>query len=159
MIRILDGLYLGHREDARDLAGLTRAGITHVVNCAHELPNYHEGSFDYLALGLHDPDPRMIHCFDRAWAFIDLARRANGGVLVHCFAAVSRSPAIVLSYLCHLGDPLEEAAARLGALVWTDPDLLFLRQLMDRLGEGYTEERLLRVSLALAGRGGAGPTG
>jgi hypothetical protein len=152
MIQILDGLFLGHREDARDLLKLREAGITHVVNCAYELPNYHEGSLQYLALKLHDPDPRMIHCFDEAWAFIDAARKSNGGVLIHCFAAVSRSPAVVLSYLCHLGATLEEAAGRLGALVWTDPDLLFLRQLMDHIGEEYTADRLLRVSCSLAGR-------
>jgi protein-tyrosine phosphatase len=152
MIQILDGLHLGNREDARDLLKLREAGVTHVVNCAYELPNYHEGSLEYLALKLHDPDPRMIHCFDQAWAFIDAARKANGGVLVHCFAAVSRSPAIVLSYLCHLGGTVQAAADRLGAAVWTDPDLLFLRQLMDHIGEEYTAEKLLRVSCSLAGR-------
>lgn len=152
MIQILDGLYLGNREDARDLAKLREAGVTHVVNCAYELPNYHEGSLEYLALMLHDPDPRMIACFDAARAFIDAARKNNGGVLVHCFAAVSRSPAVVLSYLCHLGDTVQVAADRLGAVVWTDPDLLFLRQLMDHLGEEYTAERLLRVSNTLVGR-------
>lgn len=152
MIRVLDGLYLGNIEDARDLPRLAEAGVTHVVNCAHELPNYHEGCLQYLALGLHDPDPRMIDCFDAAWRFIDEGRAKNGGVLVHCFAAVSRSPAVVLSYLCHLGTTLEEAAERLGALVWTDPDLLFLRQLMNRLGEEYAAERLVRLSCTLVGR-------
>ncbi|MFO0846259.1 MAG: dual specificity protein phosphatase [Gemmataceae bacterium] len=152
MIRVLDGLYLGNREDARDLRRLTEAGVTHVVNCAHELPNYHEGRFHYLALQLRDPDPGMIDCFDHAWRFIDEGRAQKGAVLVHCVAAVSRSPAVVLSYLCHLGATLEEAAGRLGGVVWTDPDLLFLRQLMDRLGEEYNAERLLRLSCTLVGR-------
>lgn len=152
MIRIVEGLYLGNREAARDLRRLREAGITHVVNCSTELPNYHEGCFEYLALDLTDPDPTMHAQIGPACAFIDAARRRRGRVLVHCFAGVSRSPSVVLAYLCHLGDTLEEAADRLGAVVWTDPDLLFLRQVAEHFGEETDSERLLRLSCTLLGR-------
>src|SRR5260221_134546 len=118
MRQILEGLYLGGMEAARDLPQLRAAGITHIVNCAEELPNYHESEFTYLTLKLADPDPRMHRHFRSVCAFIDEGRR-TGGVLVHCFAAVSRSPSIVLTYLCHQGDTLEAAARRLSAIVWT----------------------------------------
>jgi hypothetical protein len=73
-------------------------------------------------------------------------------VLVHCFAAVSRSPAIVLTYLCHQGATLEDAARQLGAIVWTNPDWLFLRQLARHLGEEVGERELQRWSTILLGR-------
>jgi hypothetical protein len=152
MIEIVEGLYLGNREAARDLRRLRQAGITHIVNCAVELPNYHEGQFVYLPLGLSDPDPELNTYLPSVFSFIDDARRAGGRVLVHCFAAISRSPSVVLAYLCHLGDPLEEAARKLGAVVWCDPDVLHLEQLARHLGLGYAEPDLVRLSYVLQGR-------
>jgi protein-tyrosine phosphatase len=151
MIAIFDNLYLGDREAARDLRRLKEAGITHIVNCASELPNYHEGEFIYLPLMLFDPDPEYYLHLTAVCAFIDAAR-ARGKVLVHCFASISRSPAIVLAYLCHLGDPLPHAAARLAKLVWTAPDRIFLEQLAEHLGEEWTEESLREVEYTLQGR-------
>ncbi|MFO0928407.1 MAG: dual specificity protein phosphatase [Gemmataceae bacterium] len=139
MIRVLDGLYLGDDDAARNRTRLRQHGVTHVVNCAIELPNYHEEDFLYLALRLYDPDPQFHRHLVRACAFIDRARRDNGGVLVHCYAAISRSPSVVLAYLCHQGLTLERAAATLGARVWTDPDRVHLDQLA-RLHGGPADE-------------------
>jgi hypothetical protein len=151
MIQILEGLYLGNREAARDLRRLREAGITHVVNCADELPNYHDDHLVYLALRLRDPDPNLGRHLARACAFIDQARK-DGRVLVHCYAAVSRSPTVVLGYLCHLGHSLEQAARLLGQTAWTDPDLLFLRQLAEHRGETWADRELERLSYLLQGR-------
>ena len=152
MIRVVEGLYLGNREDARDLDRLEAAGVTHVVNCAIELPNYHHGTLTYLALGLHDPDPAFRDQIERVCAFIDAARKEGEGVLVHCFAGISRSPSMILAYLCHLGDPLEAAAEKLGQRAWTDPDTLFLKQIAEHCGEAVTDEKLQRVAFVLTGR-------
>lgn len=151
MVEIMERLYLGNREDARDLGLLERTGITHVVNCTDELPNYHDGALAYLALKLRDPDPRFHQHIERTCAFIEEGRK-GGGVLVHCFAAISRSPSMVLAYLCSQGENLESAARRLGGIVWTDPDLLFLRQLADHLGEPVSSQELERLSSILMGR-------
>ena len=159
MRRIVEGLYLGNREDARDLGRLERAGVTHVVNCAEELPNYHEGTLTYLALGLRDPDPAFRGCIERTCAFIDGARAEGKGVLVHCFAGISRSPSMVLAYLCHLGDSLEQAVKRLGAAAWTDPDVLFLKQLAEHEGTAVTDRELMQMSFVLTGRKWPGDAG
>src|SRR5262245_30065364 len=151
MRQVLEGLYLGSVESARDLTRLRASGITHVVNCAEELPNYHEDAFTYLALRLADPDPRMHQHFEPACAFIDEGRQ-RGRVLVHCFAAISRSPTIVLAYLCHRGDTLEGAARRLAAVTWTNPDWLFLRQLARHRDEAVGERELTRWTNILLGR-------
>ena len=102
----------------RQLASAAQAGITHIVNCTDELPNYHEDQFVYLAMKMFDPDPCFTNTFPDVCRFIDDGRR-QGKVLVHCFASISRSPAVVLTYLCHLGDPLRRAAERLAGIVWT----------------------------------------
>src|SRR3954452_7994567 len=109
MVEILPGLFLGDRESARNKDLLIEKGVTHIVNCTEELPCYFEGEFVYKVLRLRDPDPTFHTRLNDVCAFIDVARRI-GGALVHCFAAVSRSPAIVLTYLCHKGDSLEGAA-------------------------------------------------
>ncbi|MFO0877660.1 MAG: dual specificity protein phosphatase [Gemmataceae bacterium] len=152
MIEIVDGLYLGNREAARDLRRLRVGGITHIVNCAEELPNYFEGQFNYLALRLLDPDPQLAERLPEALRFIDEARRERGKVLVHCYAAVSRSPSVMLAYLCHVGRTLEEAAAHLGNVVWSDPDWLFLRQIAQHHDETCDEPRLQCLSELLQGR-------
>lgn len=152
MIAVLEGLYLGGREDARDLRALREEGITHVLNCAVELPNYHEKHLTYLNLRLTDPDVNFRARLPEARGFLDEARR-RGSVLVHCFAGVSRSPAIVLAYLCHRELlTLEQAARQLSEVVWTAPDELFLKQLADDLGEPLDTARLNRLMRILMAR-------
>ena len=151
MIQIMENLYLGSREDALDHGRLVATDITHIVNCAHELPNYHEGLFLYHAMEMTDPDPNFHERIGAACTFIDEGR-ATGKVLVHCFAAVSRSPSTILAYLCHKGDTLEEAARRLAAVAWTYPDVTFLKQLVRLQALEYRIEQYERLSDILVGR-------
>jgi hypothetical protein len=150
MVEIVPGLFLGNRESAFDRERLRAAGITHVVNCAAELPCYFEGEFIYQALGLYDPDPGLIVCLPDACAFIDDARR-SGKVLVHCVASISRSPAVILAYLCHLGDDLEGAARKFGRVVQTAPDRLFLHQIAEHRGHALSDAALKRLERLLIG--------
>jgi protein-tyrosine phosphatase len=152
MRAILERLYLGGREEARDLRQLQQHGITHVVNCAIEVPNYHPQMFTYLRMNIHDPDPTFYRHLGTVRTFID-AGRAAGGVLVHCYAGISRSPATLLGYLTYAERlNLEQAARHLGSLAWTAPDNLFLVQLSESLGEPMDPEQLERLSLILLGR-------
>ena len=127
---VWDSLFLGDVDDAADLDPLKQQGITHIVNCARELTCYFPNDFEYLALGLKDPDPAFIDCVDSACRFIDVGRQA-GNVLVHCIAAASRSPSVVLAYFCHLGYSLEAAIELLDGHVLTNPDPLFMEQLLE----------------------------
>ena len=56
MTPILEGLYLGAREDARDLHLLQQQGVTHVLNCALEVPNFHPRELCYYRMDIRDPD-------------------------------------------------------------------------------------------------------
>ena len=155
MWQVLPGLFLGDREDSRDRANLLRHGVTHVVNCAAELPCCHPDAFAYLALGLRDPDSAFAARAREAMGFIDRGRAA-GGVLVHCTAGVSRSAAVVLRYLCHLGRPLDRACAELSAAVLTGVDESFLRQIGEELGVALSKAEIRAMSMTLAGRGEGG---
>jgi len=152
MIPVIDKLFLGNREMAKDARRLKQKGITHVVNCAEELPDYHPKEFRYLSLKMKDPDPRLATHLVAAAAFIDEGR-AEGGVLVHCFAGVSRSPAVILAYLCHHhAEALPVAAKRLASAVWTNPDLAFLAQIAAHLNTPMSSSELEAVSRLLCGR-------
>jgi protein-tyrosine phosphatase len=132
---ILDSLYLGNKRDAADFDLLKQHGITHIVNCALELPDYFPFDFEYLALRLHDPDPDFIEVIEYACQFID-AGRQKGNVLVHCAAAVSRSPSVILSYFCYLGYSLDTAWSFLNQIVITAPDPIFINQLRRFFNKG-----------------------
>jgi hypothetical protein len=147
----MPSLFLGDVQDARDLPALKGAGITHIVNCASELPCYFGEDFVYLALRLRDPDARLGTQIEKACEFIDGGRDA-GRVLVHCIRAGSRSPAVVLAYLCHAGYPLHLAAQQLGSVVSTRPDEAFLRQLADHLGLRLSNAEFEDLSIRLLGQ-------
>ena len=127
---VWDSLFLGGHKDASSLEVLKESGITYILNCARELPCYFPDDFRYLELGLRDPDPAFAKCIESACEFIDIGRRM-GNVLVHCAAAVSRSPAMILAYFCHLGYSPSAAYRLLGQSVPTNPAPLFLEQLME----------------------------
>jgi len=156
MTPILEGLYLGAQEDARDLHLLRQQRITHVLNCAVEVPNFHPRVFTYHRMDIRDPDPTFYRHLGTTRLFID-AGRAAGGVLVHCFAGISRSPATILGYLVYSERwTLEQAARHLASKAWTAPDTVFLAQLAESLGEPLDAAKLDRLAMILLGRAPGG---
>ena len=151
MWEVLPDLFLGDRGDAADRDRLRRRGITHIVNCSKELPCYFEADFRYLWLRLEDPDPRFSAKMPEFCAFIDEGRRA-GRVMVHCTGGVSRSPAVILAYLCSLEGSLGRATERLSRAVQTGIDDDFLHQLAQGRGEVLSREEVKTLQQKLLGR-------
>jgi protein-tyrosine phosphatase len=89
---IAPGLLLGSKLAAEDLARLRDHGVTHVLNAAREIPNYHEGqpqdggpALTYLHLSLNDDAEDDIEAeFVTCNAWIKRARENGGVVFVHC---------------------------------------------------------------------------
>jgi hypothetical protein len=141
MWMILRNLYLGDRRDAYDKPFLHDLGITHIVNCAWEVPCWYRRSFKYLQLRLTDPDPEFQDHIARVCKFIHRGRK-QGAVLVHCVAGLSRSPSMIVAYLCSRGKTVDEALRLLRRGVGEDdgsfiePHASFLEQIED-----YFEER------------------
>jgi protein-tyrosine phosphatase len=135
MWRILPNLYLGDEQDACNRALLERCGVTHILNCAAEVPCAFRGGFRYLHLELTDPDPAFADHIAEICRFIRAGRR-KGAVLVHCRMGMSRSPAAILAYLCRRGLTLGRAIRVLQRGVreegdFTEPHEAFLEQLRD----------------------------
>ena len=107
MSEIRDGLFLGSWRDAADSALLKQHGITHVLNVAKEVPSsiteleaIESSDFTHKTIPLMDCHSEDIaKHFSDAYQFISEARAASLRVLVHCRRGISRSPAIVVSYL------------------------------------------------------------
>lgn len=131
MWNVYDRLFLATDDHAADIVALETNHVTHIVNCGKELPNHFPSRFTYLRLDLNDPDARMTNCFASTFAFIDNALKENGNVLIHCQSAISRSPSIVLGYMCHCGASVSASVQHLASVVPTRPNEIFLKQLAD----------------------------
>jgi hypothetical protein len=99
MDEIVDRLFLGDEDDARNGARLKEKGIRAVINCTTRVENYLERQgIAYLRLMLEE-------CSHVTPAIAELVRefvqehRPKHGVLVHCAEGVQRSPAIVILIL------------------------------------------------------------
>lgn len=126
-------LYLGPVSATSNSGFLEREGITHILSIGRS-PNARDPSIQYERLGLLDSQDADIRpVVDKACAFIDSVLASNGKVLVHCSAAISRSPAIVAAYLIKrlgmtLAGSLEKLVEARGAVA---PNQGFLSQLAD----------------------------
>lgn len=105
MSKIFDQLYLGSKFEASDEDWLSSHHITHIVNCAIELPSYFPGKYSYLNLKLDDiPTQSLYHVLEKSFNFILEAIGRGGVVFVHCAAGVSRSASIVIYFIMKTKD-------------------------------------------------------
>lgn len=101
--RVMENLYLGGREAAEDLQGLTQQGIRAVVCCNRELEypssKFHSG-LEYLRVDVEDVGREPLGLFfPEATEFIHSQISQGRQVLIHCKAGVSRSASVTLAYL------------------------------------------------------------
>lgn len=87
--------------EASDINWLKKHRITHIVNCAFELPEYHrDAGIKYISLKLNDiPNQPIYHTLEPSHSFIKSAASKRGKILVHCAAGISRSASIVIYHL------------------------------------------------------------
>jgi protein-tyrosine phosphatase len=157
-------LYLAPASAASSLEFLQRHEITVVISIGKTPSRKHTSietdhgpqSITYHRLGLEDREDADIRkCVDSACVILEEASAARKRVLVHCSAAISRSPAIVAGYLIRCrGFGLEGA---LGVLKEARPVVSPNRGFMEQLraleaevsgasgrgeGEGEGEDRV-----------------
>lgn len=109
MIQVLRNLYLGDVDDA------ARAGGLVVINVTDDVPFAQPRRKESLRVGVVDSNEpavqkHMLRALPMVCRRIDAALAENKVVLVHCYAAVSRSCSLVAAYLMHRFDiPMDKA--------------------------------------------------
>uniref|UniRef100_A0AAV2LHX6 Dual specificity protein phosphatase n=1 Tax=Knipowitschia caucasica TaxID=637954 RepID=A0AAV2LHX6_KNICA len=105
--QVWPGLYLSNARVAKDKALLQDLGVTHIVNAAHGTgrvdtgPGYY-GDTGVVYLGVEADDRKDFDIsvfFTETAEFIHSALSQKGVVLVHCARGISRSAALVVSFL------------------------------------------------------------
>lgn len=97
---ISHNIVLGGRDEAANEVLLASFGITHILNVAKQIPNYHENDFIYENVSILDsPEVELKPCIGVAMVFMKNAECLNGRVFVHCIAGVSRSVSIIIIHL------------------------------------------------------------
>lgn len=111
MSHILRNVWLGSIQEARNEGWLKSRGITHIVNCAKEIPNYFPHSFDYLRLDMNDVTNQPLGGnVEKACEYITDVVDGGGIVFVHCYAGISRSVSVVCYTMMKVnGSSLEES--------------------------------------------------
>ncbi|GAB4843457.1 Dual specificity protein phosphatase 1 [Ancistrocladus abbreviatus] len=98
--QIEEGLFLGSLGAANNKRVLKSLNITHILTVARMISPAYPHDFEYKIIDVLDQeDTDLAKHFDECFDFIDEAKRAGGGVLVHCFVGKSRSVTIVVAYL------------------------------------------------------------
>ena len=104
--RVADDMLLGSARHAADMDSLRRQGVCAVLNCAPQAcdnleEEYSADGIHYLEIEAEDFDqyPLLeIHLSD-ASQFVEDQRAAGRVTLVHCFAGINRSAALVVAIL------------------------------------------------------------
>ncbi len=91
-------IYVGNQTAARDAQLLKNHGITHIVNCTDNMPQYHEHdpAFTYSRFNIsfwpsRATDAQLLEFVHTCFDFVDAALKTGGSVLVHCLAGAHRA--------------------------------------------------------------------
>lgn len=110
--RILSFLYLGSHRDAMSQDIIQVNDISYVLNVSTTCPQppfIQEGHFFRIPVN-DNYSAKMMPFFEEAFQFLDKVREANGCVLVHCLAGISRSPTLAIAYVMkHLNMSSDDA--------------------------------------------------
>jgi protein-tyrosine phosphatase len=112
--RFRSSIYLGSKEDAKNLDVLQKRRISHILNVTPSkldvkggVPNYFEKKqqqqFTYLRIPIFDDatSVKQLQTQELATTIVDFIHRGlyHGNVLVHCHYGISRSTTCVALYL------------------------------------------------------------
>jgi atypical dual specificity phosphatase len=98
MSEITDQIWVGNYGDACNETFLSERKITHIINCANELqssifrPGYKIQVVDDVA------DAKTKKYFLEAASVLDRWVREGNKIMVHCYAGMSRSVSVVITY-------------------------------------------------------------
>lgn len=97
-------LLLGGWNEAKSLSWLKQHKVTHILNCAREIPALYPSDFVYLNLLLDDvPEQDIAPALETSQLFVQWAYESSPSsvVFVHCMMGISRSSSMVINHLLH----------------------------------------------------------
>lgn len=98
--KVLSFLYLGSLRTAQTPLVYRDLDIGFILSAGRNMTVHVESGMRHLVLPIDDhPGEKLRPIFDMAFNFIDDAREEGKGVLLHCFAGLSRSVTIAVAYL------------------------------------------------------------
>jgi len=144
---VLDKLFIGDFAAASNLYKLKSQGISHILTVAGHLNPVFPKMFKYKVVKVDDlPSTNLSPYFEEVIKYIEEAR-THGGILVHCFAGVSRSATCVIAYLmAKFNAPFEDCFTYLSSkrnIVF--PNIGFQRQLQNF--ETYLKTHPMKLEL------------
>jgi len=96
-------IWIGKKSNAKDQAHLQEIGITHVLNCAGELPIpdfYTDDNINFLHIAMKDrSDFPIQEYFIQGSDWLAANLTGTSKILVHCQEGRSRSASMVVAYL------------------------------------------------------------
>lgn len=102
---LLDFLFLGAEDDAKNVSLLKQKGVTHIINCAssyiHTGPKFYDQSIKkYIEFRAEDEEGYdIMEHFSEAYKVIEDARQTGGKALIHCIMGINRSGALATAYV------------------------------------------------------------
>ena len=129
---IIDGLFLGDHIASSNSFILKKHGITHVLSVGTGLYPKFPNKFTYKWINeLDSPTANLRQHFNACHKFMSSCFEKGGRILVHCYAGISRSATMVISWLMReKGLSLNEAINTTRAKRWfINPNPGFMRQL------------------------------
>jgi hypothetical protein len=130
-------VFVGHCDDVLHADGWDFKRVVHVCHtsdrdclCKTSMDVIHSDPEHHLLLRIDDvPDADISQHFEEVNAFLAKAERLREGVIVHCFAGMSRSPTLVLAYMMRVGMTFDEAYELLAMQRPLNINLGFMAQL------------------------------
>ena len=105
IIKIKDNLYISDYDESVKYDDLKNLGIKQILTIGAELPEHKTNDFKLKHIKIDDmPNVDIKQYFTSSHKFID-----DGSTLVHCYAGISRSASIIISYLMRNGMSYEDA--------------------------------------------------
>jgi len=132
--KITENIFLGNKDDSRNLIKLKNLGIKHILVCGIGLKIYHPLDFVYRKLFIYDnPEENINKHFKDNYDFIKNCIKNKGKVLIHCYAGVSRSSTCIIAFLIKENNYIyHEAFNIVRSKKWSIyPNSGFLNQLKD----------------------------
>ncbi len=110
--RVLNYLYVGSQQDVLNEDIMRANGINYVLNVSKTCPSpTHIAPGHFHRIPVRDNyGEKLLPWFEDAMNFIEKVRSANGCVIIHCLAGISRSPTVAIAYIMkHLNMNVDDA--------------------------------------------------